>query len=106
MAKKLKVAKTVPHFANRDEAATFFDAHDVSDVWDQMRPVPPFKLPTAQVDAIRARHAGRKTAVSLSLEPAQIRDTQRIAARKSIGYQTQLQLWIAEGIHREKALTR
>jgi hypothetical protein len=106
MAKRLNVAKTVPHFANRDEAAAFFDAHDVSEVWDQMRQVPPFKLPTAQVDAIRTRHAGRKAAVSLSLEPAQIRDAQRIAARKSIGYQTQLQLWIAEGIHREKARTR
>jgi hypothetical protein len=73
---------------------------------DQMRQVPPFKLPTAQVDAIRTRHAGRRAAVSLSLEPAQIRDTRRIAARKSIGYQTQLHLWIAEGIHREKARTR
>lgn len=106
MARKLKVPKTVPHFANSDDAAAFFDTHDISELWEQMRQVPAFKLPSAQIDAIRKRHADRKTAVSLRLEPAQIRDTRRIAARKSIGYQTQLQLWIAEGIHREKARTR
>ncbi len=101
MAKRLKLAKTIPVFANREEAAKFFETHDISAVWDQLKPVRPFKLPDSQIRAIRDRHARLKSAISIRLQPEQIKKARRIAARKSIGYQTQLRLWIAEGIQRE-----
>ena len=70
MAKKLKLAKTLPKFADNEEAAKFFETHDISAIWEEFKPVPPLKLPDSQVRAIRERHAS--------------------AVRKSIGCQTQL----------------
>jgi predicted DNA binding CopG/RHH family protein len=50
---------------------------------------------------MRERHRRRKTVISLRLDPDQIDKAKKVAARKSIGYQTQLRLWIAQGIQRE-----
>jgi predicted DNA binding CopG/RHH family protein len=50
---------------------------------------------------IRERHAAAKSPISLRLDPKQITAAKRIAASKSVGYQTQLRMWIAEGIRRE-----
>jgi hypothetical protein len=36
-----------------------------------------------------------------TLAPEQIAAAKHIAAAKSVGYQTQLRMWIAEGIRRE-----
>ena len=99
MPNKLKPASELPNFASEAEAANWFDTHDISQIWDQLLPVRPFKLPPEQRRMIRARH--RKSLVSVSLTPDQIAQAKTIAARKSIGYQTQLRLWIAEGIQRE-----
>jgi predicted DNA binding CopG/RHH family protein len=75
-----------------------------------LKPARPFKMPPEQVTRIHERHEQRKAkaAISLRLEQEQIDKTKKIAARKSIGYQTQLRLWIAEGIQREarKSATR
>jgi predicted DNA binding CopG/RHH family protein len=49
---------------------------------------------------IRDRHARAKS-LSLRLAPEQIAAAKHIAAAKSVGYQTQLRMWIAEGIRRE-----
>jgi hypothetical protein len=35
------------------------------------------------------------------LEPEQIAAAKKVAAAKSVAYQTQLRMWIAEGIRRE-----
>ena len=50
---------------------------------------------------IRDRHARAKSPISLRLAPEQIVAAKRVAAAKSVGYQTQLRMWIAEGIRRE-----
>src|ERR1035437_2931936 len=47
------------------------------------------------------RHAHAKSPISLRLAPEQIAAAKHIAAAKSVGYQTQLRMWIAEGIRRE-----
>jgi predicted DNA binding CopG/RHH family protein len=47
------------------------------------------------------RHALAKSPISLRLAPEQIVAAKRVAAAKSVGYQTQLRMWIAEGIRRE-----
>ncbi len=51
--------------------------------------------------AIRERHAKVERPISIRLVPEQIAAAKKIAARKSVGYQTQLRMWIAEGIQRE-----
>ena len=47
------------------------------------------------------RNTAAKTPISLRLGSDQIAEAKKIAARKSVGYQTQLRMWIAEGIQRE-----
>ena len=61
----------------------------------QARPSP------ALTRKIRDCHARAKSPISLRLAPEQIAGAKHIAAAKSVGYQTQLRMWIAEVIRRE-----
>ena len=31
--------RTIPEFASREEAAEFWDTHDIADYWDELKPV-------------------------------------------------------------------
>jgi len=42
-----------------------------------------------------------KRLLTIRVDPEQIEMTRKIAKRKSIGYQTLMRMWIAEGIERE-----
>ena len=44
---------------------------------------------------------GGEIPISIRLGSEQIAAAKKIAAAKSVGYQTQLRMWIAEGIKRE-----
>ena len=102
MKKKLSTAKSpLPKFRSDKEAAEYFDAHSVADVWDQLPKGQPAKPSAALGEVIRERHARVKSPISLRLLPNQITAAKKIAAAKSVGYQTQLRMWIAEGIRRE-----
>ena len=102
MRKTLTQAKLpLPNFRSDTEAAEYFDTHSVGDIWDQLPEVKSVKLPAALSKAIRDRHAKAKHPISIRLVPEQIAAAKKIAARKSVGYQTQLRMWIAEGIQRE-----
>jgi hypothetical protein len=56
--------------------------------------------------SIGERHEGATSPGSIRLMPEQIASARKIAAAKSVGYQTQLQMWIAEGIQRDIDETR
>jgi predicted DNA binding CopG/RHH family protein len=73
----------------------------VADVWDQLPEVRQAEPSAALAKAIHERHARVKSPISLRLAPEQIAAATHIAAAKSVGYQTQLRMWIAEGIRRE-----
>ena len=103
MPKMPEAKLPLPKFKSEEDEARYWETHSIADIWDKLTPVKPIKLSPAQSKAIRERHAARKAAISIRLESAQIREARRIAARKSIGYQTQLRLWIAEGIRRERS---
>jgi len=93
----------IPVFQTEKETAEFFDTHSAEEFWHLLKPARPLKMPPEQAARIHERYEQRKAkaAISLRLEQEQIEKAKRIAARKSIGYQTQLRLWIAEGIERE-----
>jgi predicted DNA binding CopG/RHH family protein len=102
MKKKLAPAKTpLPRFRSDKEAAEYFETHSVADVWDHLPKGQMAKPSAALGKAIRERHASAKSPISLRLAPEQIAVAKKIAAAKSVGYQTQLRMWIAEGIGRE-----
>jgi predicted DNA binding CopG/RHH family protein len=102
MKKKLSPAKSpLPKFSSDREAAEYFGSHSMAGVWDRLAEVPQAKPSPALAKKIRDRHASAKSPISLRLAPEQIAAARHIAAAKSVGYQTQLRMWIAEGIRRE-----
>jgi predicted DNA binding CopG/RHH family protein len=102
MKKKLSPAKLpLPKFQSDQDAAEYFESHSVANVWEQLPEVTRVKLSPALAGKIRDRHARAKSPISLRLAPEQIAAAKHIAAAKSVGYQTQLRMWIAEGIRRE-----
>ncbi len=102
MKKKLRPAKTpLPSFRSEDEAADYFQTHSVAAVWNQL-PKGEMATPSKALEkSIRERHTAAKSPISIRLGPEQIAAAKKIAAAKSVGYQTQLRMWIAEGIRRE-----
>jgi len=73
----------------------------VAEVWDQLPAGKQVKPSKPLEKSIRDRHADAKSPISIRLVPQQIAAAKKIAAAKSVGYQTQLRMWIAEGIRRE-----
>ena len=102
MKKKLSPAKPpLPKFPSDQDAAEYFETHSVAGVWDRLPETPQAKPSGALARKIRDRRANAKSPISLRLAPEQIAAAKHIAAAKSVGYQTQLRMWIAEGIRRE-----
>ncbi len=106
MKKRLSMATIpLPKFHSDKEAAEYFDAHSVAGVWDHLPKGQQIKLSAALSKTIKERRARAKAPISLRLVPEQIAAAKKIAAKKSVGYQTQLRMWIAEGIRRESKRT-
>jgi predicted DNA binding CopG/RHH family protein len=102
MKKKLPPAKPpLPKFPSDREAADYFESRSVAGVWDRLPEGSQAKPSPALARKIRDRHASAKFPISLRLAPEKIAAAKHIAAAKSVGYQTQLRMWIAEGIRRE-----
>ena len=102
MKKTLPSAKApLPRFRSDKEAAEYFETHSIADVWEQLPEVKQAKPSAALEKSLRERHARAKSPISIRLVPDQIEAAKKIAAAKSVGYQTQLRMWIAEGIRRE-----
>jgi predicted DNA binding CopG/RHH family protein len=102
MKKRLSPAKApLPKFQSDQDAAEYFESHSVAGVWDRLSEAPQAKPSAALARKIRDRHAAAKSPISLRLAPEQIAAAKHIAAAKSVGYQTQLRMWIADGIRRE-----
>ena len=102
MNKSLSHAKPpLPKFQSDQDAAEYFETHSVTGVWDQLPEAPRAKPSPALARKISDHHAHAKSPISLRLAPEQIVAAKRVAAAKSVGYQTQLRMSIAEGIRRE-----
>ena len=98
MKKKLPPAKTpLPRFRSDREAAAYFETHSVADVWDELGQARPARVSKRLERSIRDRHKAAKSPISIRLGSGQIAAAKKIAAAKSVGYQTQLRMWIAEG---------
>ena len=97
----MKTVMRTPRFADDESAAAFFETHDTSLLWKQLKPARPVKLPPDQVHAIRQRFEQRALSQVLGLSGKQVTQTRRIARRKAIRLETQLRRWIADGIRRE-----
>jgi predicted DNA binding CopG/RHH family protein len=105
MKKKLPRARApLPKFRSDEAAAEYFQTHSVAEVWNQLLESEAAKLSKPLAKAIRERHAAAKAPISIRLGADQIAAARKIASAKSVGYQTQLRMWIAEGIRRDAKL--
>src|SRR5258708_22490794 len=99
MKKKLPLAKTpLPKFRSDKAAAEYLGTHSIAGVWDKLPEEKQAKPSAVLKKSIQERHAQTKSPVSIRLVPEQIEAAKTIAAPKSVGYQTQLRMWIAAGI--------
>ncbi|MGI8742208.1 MAG: CopG family antitoxin [Bryobacteraceae bacterium] len=102
MKRKLTPAKSpLPAFGSDEETADYFETHSVAEVWNQLPQVKPPKPSGGLASSIRERHSSTKAPISIRLASEQIAAAKKTAAAKSVGYQAQLRIWIAEGIRRE-----
>ena len=106
MGKAIKTAGSIPAFADEEAAAAFFETHDTSRIWEQMKPARPLKLLPEQVQAMRERYRQRALSQLLGLNARQVAQSRSIARRKAVAVETQLRRWIAEGIRRESSGVR
>jgi hypothetical protein len=109
----LPIADRIPDFASDEEAAEFFDTHDISGVWDQLEDVtnnpPPELRPGPGRAGSRARKRppeGRMDLVSLRLPAEMIDGVKAVAARRHLPYQALMRSWIGERLEQERASLR
>jgi len=74
----------VPRFTNREEEAAFWDTHDVSDYWDELKPV---KLSVSK---------NLSKGITIRLDEETLEILRKQAHRKGIGPTTLARMWILE----------
>ena len=81
------IQSRIPEFASRAEEAEFWDTHDVTDYWDELKPV----------DVRFAKNvSGGIISVRLDLETLQ--QLRALAEEKGIGATELVRTWILEGL--------
>ncbi|HEY77070.1 MAG TPA: hypothetical protein G4O00_13010 [Thermoflexia bacterium] len=81
----------LPKFKDDREEAEFWDTHDSTEFLEDTEPV--------EVTFVDARPP--KKQISLRLDPDVIERLKAIAARKGIGYQTLIRMWVMERLAQE-----
>lgn len=84
-------ARKLPHFTDEREESEFWDSHDSTDYLDETEPV--------EAEFVDARP--RKRQVCLRLDPDTIEALKAAAARKGLGYQTLVRVWLMERLEQE-----
>jgi len=80
----MKVRDEIPeHFASIEEAAQFWDSHDLSDYWDMT------EAAEFDVDLTSRRYL-------VALDPALVNQLTEAARRRGVTTETLINLWLAE----------
>jgi predicted DNA binding CopG/RHH family protein len=74
----------IPDFKNREEEAAFWDTHDLTDYWDEFKPV---KVKFAK---------NLSEGLTIRLDPATLEKLRHKAAKKGIGPTTLIRMWVRE----------
>ena len=81
----------IPEFASLEEESEFWDTHDFTDYLDD----------TTEVDVTIIDARPRKAQISLRLDPQTITRLKTVAARRGVGYQTLIRMWVMERLNQE-----
>lgn len=83
---RMKPKEPIPEFASREAEAEFWDTHNLTDYWDEFKPV-------------RARFAKRLSeGINIRLDPETLAELRAQAAEKGIGPTTLARMWILEHV--------
>ncbi len=94
--------KKIPAFKSEEEAALFWDTHSPLDYGDEFVEVEnPFTFSPALLKKAAGRREERKRSMTLRMGQHQIDLAKVIAKYKGLGYQTQMRMWVVEGIRKE-----
>ena len=86
--KNAKVKKSrIPTFASHEEEAEFWDTHDLSDYWDELKPV---KVKFAK---------NLSQGITIRLDAKTLEELREQAHEKGIGPTTLARMWILERLH-------
>jgi predicted DNA binding CopG/RHH family protein len=77
----------IPTFASREEEAEFWDTHDLSDYWDELKPV---KVKFAK---------NLSQGITIRLDAKTLEELREQAHKKGIGPTTLARMWILERLH-------
>src|SRR5579862_3645321 len=84
---ELAQPRRIPDFASREEMAKFWDTHDASDYWDELKPV-------------RVRVAKNLSEpLTIRLDPETLAELRLQAQEKGIGPTTLARMWVLERLH-------
>jgi len=85
-SKRTAKRSPIPEFATREEEAAFWDTHDISDYWDELRPT-------------RARFAKQLSeGITIRLDPETLARLRSLASEMGIGPTTLARIWILEHV--------
>ncbi len=94
--------RKIPKFKSEEEEARFWDTHSPLDYPDEFVEVKePFKFAPALLRRVARKREERKRSLTLRMGEVQIDLAKVIAKCKGIGYQTQMRMWVIEGIRKE-----
>ena len=86
---KLKKKEPIPDFKSYEEEADFWDTHDLTDYWDEFKPV-------------KVRFAKNLSAgINIRLDPDTLAQVRHIAHEKGIGPTTLIRMWVLEQLKEE-----
>lgn len=94
--------KKPPKFKSEEEEARFWARHSPLDYPGEFRKVKePFRFSPDLVKEAISKREERKRLLTLRMGRQQIDLAKIIAHWKGLGYQTQIRMWVIEGIRRE-----
>lgn len=80
----------IPDFSSREEMAEFWDTHDASDYWDELKPV-------------RVRVAKNLSqGITIRLDPTTLVKLRTQAHEKGLGATTLIRMWILEHLKEQE----
>lgn len=90
--------KQIPSFRSEEEAALFWENHEVLDYVDadEFKVVKPGTK--SRYAFVNAQAKPKKQLISLRIDSAIVKKAKAYAARKRVGYQTILRLWLEKGV--------
>ena len=95
MTDKTKQPKQpIPEFTSRQEEAEFWDTHDLSDYWDEFKPV-------------KVRFAKNLSeGITIRFDPQTLGQLREQARAKGIGATTLIRMWILERLNQSSSADR